>query len=61
VDHRRFKNENGIDLSKDVMALQAAERGLGEGENRAFTRWLETEINLPFVTADASGPKHLRD
>jgi molecular chaperone DnaK len=53
-----FKNENGIDLSKDLMALQR----LREASERAkieLSTLLETEINLPFVTADASGPKHL--
>ncbi|KWT91847.1 molecular chaperone DnaK [Candidatus Magnetominusculus xianensis] len=53
-----FKKEQGIDLKKDKMALQrlkeAAERAKVELSSAA-----ETEINLPFVTADASGPKHL--
>jgi molecular chaperone DnaK len=53
-----FKKEQGIDLSKDKMALQrlkeAAERAKIE-----LSTTVETEINLPFVTADASGPKHL--
>ncbi len=53
-----FKREQGIDLSKDKMALQrlkeAAERAKIE-----LSSTMETEINLPFVTADASGPKHL--
>ncbi len=53
-----FKREQGIDLAKDKMALQrlkeAAERAKIE-----LSTTMETEINLPFVTADASGPKHL--
>jgi molecular chaperone DnaK len=53
-----FKKEQGIDLSKDRMALQrlkeAAERAKCE-----LSTTLETEINLPFITADSSGPKHL--
>ena len=53
-----FKREQGIDLSRDKMALQrlkeAAERAKIE-----LSTTMETEINLPFVTADASGPKHL--
>ena len=53
-----FKKDQGIDLSKDRMALQrlkeAAERAKIE-----LSSTVETEINLPFVTADASGPKHL--
>ncbi|MBI1747195.1 MAG: molecular chaperone DnaK, partial [Acidobacteria bacterium] len=53
-----FRREQGIDLSKDKMALQrlkeAAEKAKCEVSNV-----VETEINLPFITADASGPKHL--
>lgn len=53
-----FKRDQGIDLSKDRMALQrlkeAAERAKIE-----LSTTLETEINLPFITADSSGPKHL--
>ncbi len=53
-----FKKENGIDLRKDRMALQrlkeAAERAKIE-----LSTTVQTEINLPFITADASGPKHL--
>ena len=53
-----FRKENGIDLRRDRMALQrlkeAAERAKIE-----LSSTLETEINLPFITADASGPKHL--
>src|SRR3982074_42859 len=53
-----FRKDQGIDLSKDKMALQrlkeAAERAKIE-----LSSTVETEINLPFVTADASGPKHL--
>src|SRR5436309_3169285 len=53
-----FKKENGIDLRQDRMALQrlkeAAERAKIE-----LSSTMSTEINLPFVTADASGPKHL--
>ncbi|CAN7581447.1 molecular chaperone DnaK [Pseudorhodoferax sp. LjRoot39] len=53
-----FKKEQGVDLSKDVLALQrlkeAAEKAKIELSNSAAT-----DINLPYVTADASGPKHL--
>jgi len=53
-----FRKETGIDLSQDAMALQrlkdAAERAKCE-----LSSSLETEINLPFITADQSGPKHL--
>ncbi|ACI20675.1 MULTISPECIES: molecular chaperone DnaK [Thermodesulfovibrio] len=53
-----FKKQEGIDLRKDRMALQrlkeAAERAKIE-----LSSAMETEINLPFITADASGPKHL--
>ena len=53
-----FKKENGIDLRQDRMALQR----LKEGAERAkieLSSTMQTEINLPFITADASGPKHL--
>ena len=53
-----FKKEQGVDLSKDVLALQrlkeAAEKAKIELSSSA-----QTEINLPYITADASGPKHL--
>ena len=56
---KEFKADQGIDLSKDRMALQrlreAAEKAKIELSSRA-----ETEINLPFITADANGPKHLQ-
>ncbi len=55
---REFRQETGIDLTTDRMAVQrlrdAAEKGKVE-----LSTVLETEINLPFITADASGPKHL--
>ena len=53
-----FKKEQGVDLSKDVLALQrlkeAAEKAKIELSNSS-----QTDINLPYITADASGPKHL--
>ena len=53
-----FKKEQGVDLSKDVLALQrlkeAAEKAKIELSSSA-----QTDINLPYITADASGPKHL--
>ncbi|MEL3905904.1 MAG: molecular chaperone DnaK [Treponema sp.] len=56
---KEFQADHGIDLSKDRMALQrlreAAEKAKIELSSRA-----ETEINLPFITADANGPKHLQ-
>jgi molecular chaperone DnaK len=60
MDHlvSEFKKEQGIDLSKDVMALQrlkeAAERTKIELSNST-----QTDVNLPYITADATGPKHL--
>ncbi len=53
-----FKKDSGIDLSKDKMALQRLKE---EAEKAKITlsSSVETEINLPFITADASGPKHL--
>jgi molecular chaperone DnaK len=53
-----FKRDQGIDLSKDKMALQRLKEGAEKAKCELSTT-METEINLPFVTADASGPKHL--
>ncbi len=53
-----FKNQNGIDLSRDQMALQRLKEAAEKAKIELSTL-LETEINLPFITADASGPKHL--
>ena len=53
-----FKKEQGLDLSKDKMALQRLKEAAEKAKCELSTT-LETEINLPFVTADASGPKHL--
>src|SRR6187431_1872512 len=53
-----FKKSDGIDLSKDRMALQRLKEGAEKAKVELSTT-AETEINLPFVTADASGPKHL--
>ena len=53
-----FKKDQGIDLRNDKMALQR----LKEGAEKAKTELsgsMETDVNLPFITADASGPKHL--
>ena len=54
----KFKQDQGIDLKNDRMALQR----LRESAERAkieLSTLMQTEINLPFITADASGPKHL--
>ncbi|PYS97590.1 MAG: molecular chaperone DnaK [Acidobacteria bacterium] len=53
-----FKKENGIDLSKDRMALQRLKEAAEKAKCELSTV-TETEINLPFITADATGPKHL--
>ncbi len=53
-----FKKDQGIDLSKDKMALQRLKEA-GEKAKIELSSTLETEINLPFITADQSGPKHL--
>jgi molecular chaperone DnaK len=53
-----FKKEQGIDLSKDKMALQRLKE-TAEKAKIELSSAMETEINLPFITADASGPKHL--
>jgi molecular chaperone DnaK len=53
-----FKKEHGIDLSRDQMALQRLKEAAEKAKIELSTL-LETEINLPFITADASGPRHL--
>jgi molecular chaperone DnaK len=53
-----FKRDQGIDLSKDRMALQRLKEA-AEKAKIELSQLMETEINLPFITADASGPKHL--
>lgn len=64
IDHKiiewlvsEFKKDQGIDLSKDSMALQRL-REAAEKAKMELSSTMETEINLPFITADASGPKH---
>src|SRR5450631_141499 len=65
IDHRiidwlvqEFKRDQGIDVSKDQMALQRLKEAAEKAKIELSTL-LETELNLPFLTADASGPKHL--
>ena len=53
-----FRKDQGIDLSKDKMSLQRLKEAAEKAKMELSTT-METEINLPFVTADASGPKHL--
>jgi molecular chaperone DnaK len=53
-----FKKENGIDLRKDRMALQRLKEAAEKAKCELSTT-IQTEINLPFITADATGPKHL--
>jgi len=54
-----FKKENGIDLRKDPMALQRLQEAC-EKAKKELSSASSTDINLPFITADASGPKHLQ-
>jgi len=65
VDHKiinwlvdEFRKEEGIDLAKDKMALQRL-KDAAEKAKMELSSVMETEINLPFITADASGPRHL--
>ncbi len=60
IEHlvEEFKKESGIDLSKDRMALQRLKEA-AENAKKELSSSMESEINLPFITADASGPKHL--
>jgi len=53
-----FKSDTGVDIKADVMALQRL-RDAAETAKKELSSATETEINLPFITADASGPKHL--
>ncbi len=64
-DHRvitwlvdEFKKESGIDLSKDRLALQRLKEA-AEKAKKDLSTSMETEVNLPFITADQTGPKHL--
>jgi molecular chaperone DnaK len=54
-----FKKSNGVDLRKDVMALQRLQEACEKAKKELSSR-PQTDINLPFITADASGPKHLQ-
>ena len=53
-----FKKESGIDITKDVLALQRLKEAAEKAKHELSTT-PETEINIPFVTSDASGPRHL--
>ncbi len=53
-----FKKDQGIDLSRDQMVMQRLKEA-GEKAKIELSSAMETEINLPFITADASGPKHM--
>ena len=55
----QFKSENGIDLRDDTMALQRLQEAC-EKAKRELSSVPQTDVNLPFITADASGPKHLQ-
>ncbi|MCZ6600050.1 MAG: molecular chaperone DnaK [Acidobacteria bacterium] len=55
---QEFKKDQGIDLSKDKMALQRLKEA-AEKAKMELSSTQETEVNLPFITADAAGPKHL--
>ena len=61
IDHivQTFKNENGIDLANDKQALQRL-KDAAEKAKIELSSSLQTEISLPFITADASGPKHIQ-
>ena len=55
---KEFQDESGIDIKNDVMALQRL-KDAAETAKKELSSVQETELNLPFITADASGPKHL--
>jgi molecular chaperone DnaK len=54
-----FKKEQGIDLTKDAMALQRLKEG-AEKAKIELSSAMQTEVNMPYITADATGPKHLQ-
>ncbi|MCA9308036.1 molecular chaperone DnaK, partial [candidate division WWE3 bacterium] len=60
IDHliAEFKASDGVDLSKDKQALQRL-KDAAEKAKKELSSTIETEVNIPFITADASGPKHL--
>ena len=65
IDHRlieyiasEFKKEQGIDITKDVLALQRLKEA-AEKAKHELSSAVETEVNIPFITSDASGPRHL--
>ncbi len=53
-----FKKESGIDVTRDVLALQRLKEAAEKSKHELSTT-VETEINIPFITSDASGPRHL--
>ncbi len=53
-----YKKESGIDVTKDVLALQRLKESAEKAKHELSTT-METEINIPFITSDASGPRHL--
>lgn len=55
---KEFKDETGVDIKSDIMALQRL-KDAAENAKKELSSAQETEINLPFITADATGPKHL--
>src|SRR5207248_3509788 len=55
----QFKKENGIDLRKDQMALQRLKEA-AERAKKDLSQQTTADINLPFITADQTGPKHLQ-
>ncbi len=61
IDHiaEEFKKEHGIDLRKDQMALQRLKEA-AERAKKDLSQQATTDVNLPFITADATGPKHLQ-
>ena len=56
--HILFKKESGIDLHNDPLALQRLKEAAEKAKIELSTSQ-QTEVNLPYITADASGPKHL--
>ena len=53
-----FKKESGLDVKKDVLALQRLKEAAEKAKHELSTA-IETEVNIPFISSDASGPRHL--
>ena len=56
---QEFERESGVDITQDPLAMQRLKEAAEKGERSSFPSAQQTEVNLPYITADSSGPKHL--